>query len=190
MTVCIMQYNTLPPCQLFNYQILSFVHKMLYISLSLFRTQMQIKYYKRKTRLKINVCICVVIVTMITQRYNLASRNSLLLWRNQNIGNGVKFLYISPQPPFRSWTWLYHQKANSNDILSVWKYSQLFTHESNTFLSEKYVIRPIQTDGPECAQTHRQTHKSENIISAVSLHSLGRYKYFTKGWNFPPLPDS
>jgi len=22
------------------------------------------------------------------------------------------FLFISPKPPLRSWTWLYHQKAN------------------------------------------------------------------------------
>jgi len=49
---------------------------------------------------------------MKTQCYNLASHNSLLLQRSQNIGNGVTFLYISPQPPFRSWTWLHCQKAN------------------------------------------------------------------------------
>jgi len=44
----------------------------------------------------------VVIVVMITQHYNLASRNSMLLRQSQNIGNGVTFLYISPQPPDRS----------------------------------------------------------------------------------------
>ena len=44
--------------------------------------------------------ICTVIVAMTTQRYNLASRNCLmLLRRSQNIGNGVTFFYISPQPP-------------------------------------------------------------------------------------------
>ena len=36
---------------------------------------------------------CVVIVAMTTQR-----RNSLLLRRSHNIGDGVTFLYISPQP--------------------------------------------------------------------------------------------
>jgi len=59
---------------------------------------------------------------------------------------------------------------HSIDIMSVWKYSQLFMHESNTI---QYVIPPIQTNGTECAQTH--TYKSENIISASSLRSLGGY---------------
>jgi len=34
-----------------------------------------------------------------------------------------------------------------NDILSVHKYCQLFMYESNTFLCEKHVILPIQTNG-------------------------------------------
>ena len=41
--------------------------------------------------------ICVVIVAMTTQRYNLASRNSLPKHQKW-----CSFLYISPQPPFRS----------------------------------------------------------------------------------------
>jgi len=36
-----------------------------------------------------------VIDVMTTQHYNLASRNSLLLRRSQNIGNGVTFLQIT-----------------------------------------------------------------------------------------------
>jgi len=67
----------------------------------------------------------------------------------------VTFLYISPQPPLRSVT----SENQLNDIftslLSVQKYSQLFLHESNTFLSKQYVITPIQTNGTECAQTHK-----------------------------------
>ena len=38
-------------------------------------------------------------------------------------------------------------------------------------------------DWTECAQTHtqtdRQTDKSENTISASSLHSVGRYNYLS-----------
>ena len=36
---------------------------------------------------------------------------------------------------------------DSNDILSERKYCQLFTHESNTFLGEQYLIPPIQMNG-------------------------------------------
>jgi len=32
----------------------------------------------------------------------------------------VKFVYISPQPPLRSWTWLYHQKANATQIATIY----------------------------------------------------------------------
>ena len=44
-------------------------------------------------------------------------------------------------------------KRRCQDILSVQKYSQLFTQESNTFL-----IPPIHTNGTECTQIHRHTH--------------------------------
>jgi len=37
--------------------------------------------------------------------------------------------------------------ADSNDILSVRKYYQIFTYESNIFLCEKYAILQIQTNG-------------------------------------------
>ena len=49
------------------------------------------------------------------------------------------------------------QNDVSNNILSVRKECQLFTHESNAFLGEQYVIPPIQTNGTECSQTHRHT---------------------------------
>jgi len=45
--------------------------------------------------------MCVVIVAMTIQRYNLASRNSLLLRRSQNIGNGVTFLHITRKPQYQ-----------------------------------------------------------------------------------------
>ena len=80
---------------------------------------------------------CVVIVAMTTH-YNLASRNSLLLWRSQNIGNGVTFLYISPQPPLRSWTWLYWQKANETQIpMTYCPYGNVlnFSHTSRIHFS-------------------------------------------------------
>ena len=50
------------------------------------------------------------------------------------------------------WTWLSSESqwnVDSNDILSVQKYCQLFMYKSNTFLCEKYVILPIQTNGAQ-----------------------------------------
>jgi len=114
-------------------------------------------------------CNCMVIVAMTTQRYNFASRNSWLLRRSQNIGNSVTFLYIFPQSPPRSWTNLTvssesQWNIDANDLLSVRKYSQLFTHESNTFLGKQYVIPPIQMSAHTDRQTDRQTDKSANSI--------------------------
>jgi len=53
--------------------------------------------------------------------------------------------------------------------------SQLFTHESNTFLGEQYVIPPIQTNGTEhqwdwvLTDRHTDTHKSENSVSLADI---------------------
>jgi len=44
---------------------------------------------------------------------------------------------------------------DSNYILSVRKYCQLFTHESNTFLDEQYVIPPLQTNGAQMPKNTR-----------------------------------
>ena len=33
--------------------------------------------------------------------------------------------------------------VDSNDILSIWKYYQLFTHESNTFLLQNTSLKPL-----------------------------------------------
>jgi len=105
-------------------------------------------------------------------RYNLALRISLLLWVTKpNIGQTwCTFLYISSQPPFRFWTWICRQKAKktdvSNDILSIWKYSQLFVHESNLFLLKQLYQANRFTDAAQrwrhglfidCTQTDRWT---------------------------------
>jgi len=37
-------------------------------------------------------------------------------------------------------------QIDSNYMLCIRKYCQLFTHESNTFLNEQYVILPIQVN--------------------------------------------
>jgi len=50
----------------------------------------------------------------------------------------------------------------SNDILSEWKYSQLFTHESNIFLLKQLSANRF-TDAVQrwdCAQTDRIKHHS------------------------------
>ena len=48
-------------------------------------------------------------------------------------------------------------KVDSNRILSVRKYCQFFTYESNTFLCKKYVILPIQTNGCSNAEKSRKS---------------------------------
>ena len=50
---------------------------------------------------------------------------------------------------------------DSNDILSVRKYYQLFTHESNTFLGEQYVTL-LKTG----VSAHRQTHRQAKVKTA------------------------
>jgi len=68
-------------------------------------------------------------------------------------------------------TSVYLWKANetdSSDILSIRKYYQLFTHESNTFLGEQYIILPIQTNGganAEKSQRHVDpTHEAKRQL--------------------------
>jgi len=46
--------------------------------------------------------------------------------------------------------------VDSNNVLSIWKYYQFFTHESNTFLCEKYVILPILTNGVQMPKIPKQ----------------------------------
>jgi len=73
------------------------------------------------------------------------------------IGNGVNiFVHFSSTPTsILNLTTSSESQYNdvSNDILSVRKYFQLFTHESNI----QYVIPPIQTNGTECKQTDTHT---------------------------------
>ena len=58
-----------------------------------------------------------------------------------------------------------------NDILSIWKYSQLFTRVK--YISgERYVILPIQTNGTECARTHRQTETQKWKQYICQFHSV------------------
>jgi len=86
----------------------------------------------------------------------------------KSIGNGVTFLYISTQPPLRSWTWLYRQKANKTTS-SVWQYSQLFMHESNTICHSAH---SNQWDWVRI-DTHTHTHtkwKQHNLCQFHSVH--------------------
>jgi len=58
----------------------------------------------------------------------------------------VKFLYISPKPPLRSWTWLYHQKANKTTfptISCLYKNIVNFSHTSRVHFLANNVIPPI-----------------------------------------------
>ena len=58
----------------------------------------------------------------------------------------------------------------------MWKYSQLFTHESNAFPDEQYIILPIQMKGLS-GHGHTDRHtKVKAVYLPVSLRSLGRYK--------------
>jgi len=83
-----------------------------------------------------------------------------------------------------------HENDVSNDILSEWKYSQLFMHESNIFLlkqlSGKYIYRRrVQrwccSLFIDCAQTDRIKHHS--ISPVRSLRSLGGYNWISKVCN-------
>jgi len=122
---------------------------------------------------------CMVIVAVTTQRYNLASCNSLLLRWSQNIGNGVIFLYISPRNPTSILNLTISSESqwniDSSDILFVRKYYQLFTNESNTFLANDISFYCRRLDWV-CTDrhTHRQT-KMKTVYPPVSLHSLGGY---------------
>jgi len=87
---------------------------------------------------------------MTTQRYNIVSSHVTAC---QNIGNGVTFLYISPQTPLRSWTWLYHQKANKTTFPTIYcPYGDILNFSRMSRI--QYIIPPIQTNGTQCAQTH------------------------------------
>ena len=65
--------------------------------------------------------------------------------------SSVTFLPIALKAQHRPRTWV-QWNIYSNDILSIQKYYQLFTHESNTFLGEQYVIPLILTNWTECTQ--------------------------------------
>jgi len=100
--------------------------------------------------------MCVVIVAGTTQRYSrLASVfHFCILLINPNIDLELEYILES---------------VDSSDLLRVRKYSQLFTHESNTFR-----IHTVE-DWTECTQTHTQTHKVKTAYPPVSFRSLGGY---------------
>jgi len=104
----------------------------------------------------------VAIVTMTTQRYNLASCNSLLLQRSQNVGNGVTFfVHFSSTPT-----------SILNLTISLERFQRYIVHTEilSTFHARVEYIswRTIHDSAHsnECAHTDRQTNKSENSISA------------------------
>ena len=62
--------------------------------------------------------------------------------------------------------------------MSVWKYCQLFTHESNTFLGEQYVIPPIQINGGALSLVFNRMCPSHNASALGGyMHSLSAFYY-------------
>jgi len=67
----------------------------------------------------------------------------------QSIENEIKYTLPMKQTAFSTHAgispiWGFSLSTGPNNVLSVWKYCQLFTHEQ---YGEQYVILPIQTDG-------------------------------------------
>jgi len=69
--------------------------------------------------------------------------------------------------------------VDSNDILSVRKYSKLFTHESNTFLGNNTSIRPFKPMGLS-AHGYRDRQTDRNTKVKHNIRSLGGYNNNTK----------
>jgi len=94
----------------------------------------------------------------MTTHYNLALCNSLPKHRKRC----YIFAHFSSTPT-RSWTWLYHQKANQTTFPMIYcPYGNILNLSRTSQI--QYIIPLIQTNGTECTQT--QTHRRENIISA------------------------
>jgi len=75
-------------------------------------------------------------------------------------------LFLNPTSTSNFFVYLESQwTANSSDILCVWKYGQFFTHESNTFLLNKYVI---ETNGDN-TQIDRWDRRQVYSNSAYAL---------------------
>jgi len=115
--------------------------------------------------------------------------NTTLWPRLLNIGNGVTFLYISPQPALRSWTWLYRQKANETtfptiycpygNILNFSRTSRIHFSANNTSFCP---FRPMglsvhrHTDTQKWKHSIRQFHSvhladiTRNLSSHIDAH--------------------
>ena len=87
----------------------------------------------------------------------------------------VTFLYISPKPPFRSWTWLYHQKGNKTTFPTIsCPYGSIvnFSYTSRIhFSANNTSFRPFKSMG---LSAHRHTNRhtdtqSENSISLADI---------------------
>ena len=123
------------------------------------RVHISAKYTIMLSRTRLHVYIRASLVIYVRSRRLPTIMTSSIMTAccgvcGKSIGNGVNmFVHFSSTPTsILNLTTSSESQYNdiSNDILSVRKYSQLFTHESNT------IRHPAQTD----------THKSENIISA------------------------
>jgi len=95
--------------------------------------------------------------------------------------SSVTFLYITPKPPLRSWTWIYHQKANKmtywtiscphGNIVNFWHTSRIHFLVNNTsFCTFKRMGRKCQKI-PESAPSSSGTCTPSNTSVPGPTHS-------------------
>ena len=89
----------------------------------------------------------------------------------------VPFLYISPKPALRSWTWLYRQKANKTTFPTIscpYRNSVNFSHTSRIHFSTNSTsfcpFKPMGLRAHRHTGRHTDTQKWKQYI-------LGGYKY-------------
>ena len=99
----------------------------------------------------------------------------VVLWRVWKIHQKRCYIFVHFSSTLTSILNLHLQKADKTTFPTIYcLYGNILNFSRSSQI--QYVIPPIQTNGTECAQTHTHAHTSENIISPVSLRSLGRYK--------------
>ena len=89
----------------------------------------------------------------------------------------VTFLYMSPQPPLRSWTWLYHQKGNKMAFWTIccpYRNILNFSRMSRIHFSLVHPFKPMELS----AHKHTDWHiKVKTLCPPVSVRSLGGHNY-------------
>jgi len=100
------------------------------------------------------------------------------------------FLQIS-----RSWTWLYHQKANKTTFPTIScpyvNIVNFFTHKWNTFLCEQYLILPIQTNrGANAEKSQKQPLPLEACVPLSNTSMSGLTPPQMTARSLYALPDN